>query len=79
MWSDPIADMLTRIRNAARVRAREVKMPASNLKLGSGIAPVASILEAGVNVGLGSDGAPSNNRLDLFAETGLLDSPRPGE
>lgn len=34
MWSDPIADMLTRIRNAARVRAREVKMPASNLKLG---------------------------------------------
>jgi small subunit ribosomal protein S8 len=34
MWSDPIADMLTRIRNAARVRAREVKMPASNLKVG---------------------------------------------
>jgi len=34
MWSDPIADMLTRIRNAARVKAREVKMPASNLKLG---------------------------------------------
>lgn len=34
MWSDPIADMLTRIRNAVRVRAREVKMPASNLKLG---------------------------------------------
>ncbi len=34
MWSDSVADMLTRIRNAARVRAREVKMPASNLKLG---------------------------------------------
>lgn len=34
MWSDPIADMLTRIRNAARVRARQVQMPASNLKLG---------------------------------------------
>lgn len=34
MWSDPIADMLTRIRNAARVRSREVKMPASNLKVG---------------------------------------------
>ena len=32
MWSDPIADMLTRIRNAVRVRAREVKIPASTLK-----------------------------------------------
>ncbi len=34
MWSDPIADMLTRIRNAVRANAREVKMPASNLKEG---------------------------------------------
>lgn len=34
MWSDPIADMLTRIRNAARVRSREVKMPSSNMKVG---------------------------------------------
>lgn len=34
MWSDPIADMLTRIRNAVHSRAREVKMPASKLKLG---------------------------------------------
>ena len=34
MWSDPVADMLTRIRNAVRVHAREVKIPASNLKLG---------------------------------------------
>ncbi|HSW46354.1 MAG TPA: 30S ribosomal protein S8 [Phycisphaerae bacterium] len=33
MWSDPIADMLTRIRNAVRVRAREVKIPASKLKV----------------------------------------------
>lgn len=32
MWSDPIADMLTRIRNAIRMRAREVKVPASKLK-----------------------------------------------
>ena len=32
MWSDPIADMLTRIRNAIRVRAREVKIPASKVK-----------------------------------------------
>jgi len=34
MWSDPVADMLTRIRNAVRMRAREVKIPASNLKVG---------------------------------------------
>lgn len=34
MWSDPVADMLTRIRNAVRMRAREVKVPASNLKFG---------------------------------------------
>jgi len=32
MWSDPVADMLTRIRNAVAVRAKEVKMPASRLK-----------------------------------------------
>jgi len=34
MWSDPIADMLTRIRNAARVRAREVRVPSSKIKVG---------------------------------------------
>jgi len=34
MWSDPIADMLTRIRNAVMVRNREVKVPASNVKAG---------------------------------------------
>jgi len=34
MWSDPIADMLTRIRNAARVRRQQVKIPASKLKVG---------------------------------------------
>ncbi|MGE5491128.1 MAG: TRZ/ATZ family hydrolase [Actinomycetota bacterium] len=45
--------------------------PSSNLKLGSGIAPVADLLKRGVNVGLGTDGAASNNRLDLFQEMRL--------
>ena len=45
--------------------------PSSNLKLGSGIAPVAQLLEAGVNVGLGTDGVASNNRVDIFTEMRL--------
>ena len=42
--------------------------PTSNLKLGSGIAPVSALIAQQVNVGLGTDGAASNNRLDMFAE-----------
>ena len=42
--------------------------PVSNMKLASGIAPVPAMLRHGINVGLGSDGAASNNRLDLFQE-----------
>ncbi len=45
--------------------------PTSNLKLASGIAPITQLAAAGINLGLGSDGAASNNRLDLFAEMRL--------
>ena len=50
---------------------RDVKIahcPESNMKLGSGIALVGSMLEKGVTVGLGTDGCASNNNLDLFGE-----------
>jgi 5-methylthioadenosine/S-adenosylhomocysteine deaminase len=43
----------------------------SNLKLASGIAPIASMKQRGVSVGIGTDGAASNNRLDVFAEMRL--------
>ncbi len=42
--------------------------PSSNLKLGSGIAPIKKLLENGVSVSLGADGAACNNRLDMFTE-----------
>ena len=45
--------------------------PASNMKLASGCAPVQKLLSAGVNVGLGTDGAASNNSLDMLADTRL--------
>jgi 5-methylthioadenosine/S-adenosylhomocysteine deaminase len=45
-----------------------VHCPESNLKLASGACPVAALQDAGVNVALGTDGAASNNDLDLFAE-----------
>jgi len=48
-----------------------VHCPASNMKLASGIAPVATLVERGVNVALGTDGAASNNRLDLMGEMRL--------
>jgi 5-methylthioadenosine/S-adenosylhomocysteine deaminase len=52
----------------ARHGCSVVHCPSSNLKLASGLAPVPALLAAGVNVALGTDGAASNNRLDLFQE-----------
>ncbi len=45
--------------------------PSSNLKLASGFAPTARMMEMGVNVGIGTDGAASNNDLDMFEEMRL--------
>jgi 5-methylthioadenosine/S-adenosylhomocysteine deaminase len=53
---------------------RQVKVmhcPGSNLKLGSGIAPVAEMRARGISVSLGADGAACNNRLDIFDEMRL--------
>src|SRR6056297_1818997 len=52
----------------AETGASVIHCPASNMKLASGIAPIQAMLDAGVNVGLGTDGAASNNDLDLFDE-----------
>ncbi len=55
--------------------------PTTNLKLSSGIAPIVEMLDAGVSVSIGADGAGCNNSLDVFAEmrlTGLLQKYRKG-
>ncbi|MEG2770621.1 MAG: amidohydrolase family protein, partial [Oscillospiraceae bacterium] len=46
--------------------------PASNMKLGNGFAPLAKMLSKGVNVCLGTDGAASNNSLNMFREMQLV-------
>ena len=55
----------------ARQSCQVVHCPASNAKLASGIAPVVRLRARGINVALGTDGAASNNRLDVFGEARL--------
>jgi 5-methylthioadenosine/S-adenosylhomocysteine deaminase len=58
----------------AILKARKVRVahnPGSNMKLASGAAPVPALLAAGVTVGLGTDGASSNNNLDMVEELRL--------
>ncbi len=52
----------------ARTGTHVAHCPSSNLKLGSGLAPIKEMLERGVSVSVGADGAPCNNRLDAFTE-----------
>lgn len=56
------------IAKLAQAGVHVVHCPESNLKLASGFCPVAKLLAAGVNVALGTDGASSNNALDMLAE-----------
>jgi 5-methylthioadenosine/S-adenosylhomocysteine deaminase len=56
------------ITEAAQNGISVVHCPSSNLKLASGFCPVAKLIKAGVNVALGTDGAASNNTLNMLAE-----------
>ena len=66
VWADG-TDLDTLARRGAAV----VSCPQSNAKLASGVAPLAAMLARGLRVGLGTDGAASNNSLDLFREMDL--------
>ncbi|MCM0612542.1 TRZ/ATZ family hydrolase [Marinobacter sediminum] len=58
------ADLKSVVESGAHV----IHCPESNLKLASGLCPVQKLMDAGVNVAIGTDGAASNNDLDLFGE-----------
>ena len=55
----------------ARRKVGVIHNPTSNMKIASGIAPITDMLQAGVRVGLGTDGAASNNDLDMWEEMRL--------
>ena len=80
-WADSfgLLDAETYVAHAVHVDAAEIDLlsergtavahcPAANMKLASGMAPVQAMLDAGVTVGLGTDGPASNNNLDMFGE-----------
>ena len=76
VWATPEG-----IQRMARQQTNITHCPSSNLKLGSGIAPIPEMLKAGCRVALGADGAPCNNRLDGFEEmrlAALIQKPRLG-
>lgn len=54
-----------------KTKSNVLHCPGSNLKLASGIAPVPELIERGISVSLGADGAPCNNNLDAFTEMRL--------
>ncbi|MDH5785764.1 MAG: TRZ/ATZ family hydrolase [Chromatiales bacterium] len=56
------------IARIAETNSSVVHCPESNLKLASGFCPVQKLIDAGINVALGTDGAASNNDLDMFGE-----------
>ncbi|WP_461516141.1 TRZ/ATZ family hydrolase [Porticoccus sp.] len=56
------------IETIAAYNAQVIHCPESNLKLASGLCPVAKLLDTGINVALGTDGAASNNDLNMFGE-----------
>ncbi|GLE10611.1 hypothetical protein PINS_up022817 [Pythium insidiosum] len=59
------------IAHVAAAGTSVVHCPSSNLKLASGVCPVSKLMAAGVNVAIGTDGAASNNSLNMFAEMKL--------
>jgi 5-methylthioadenosine/S-adenosylhomocysteine deaminase len=66
VWLEP-ADLELLARRGVKVS----HCPESNLKLAAGVAPIPALLKLGVTVGLGTDGAASNNNLDLWGEISL--------